>query len=294
MTVINRQPLPAGAARSRRMPWQSWLGLAVQYALVAGVVLLICAPLFWMLTASVKTRQEIYTLPISWLPETYAWENFRQAWTAVPFERYFVNSIVTTSLGSLLKVTNGVLAAYALVFLDFPKKNLIFLGILAALMVPEQVTLIPNYVLVSELGWVNSYQGIIIPGGGVAFGTFLMRQHFLTLPREVIEAARMDGAGNLRMLWSVVLPMSRPTLVAFVLITVVEKWNDYVWPLLIATDDTVRTLPLGLQQLQNSEGQTQWGVVMAGAVLVIVPVLGLFVWAQRHIVEGLTAGSVKG
>lgn len=274
--------------------WRRVAKSLLLYLMVALCVATICAPLFWMVAASFKTRQEIYTLPVSWLPGELHWKNYRQAWTAVPFERYFINSLVTTVLGSGLKVANGVLTAYALVFLRFPRKDIIFLGILAALMVPEQVVLIPNFVLVSELNWVNTYQGIIIPGGGVAFGTFLMRQHFLTLPKEVIEAARMDGAGHLRMLWTIVLPMSRPTLVTFTLITVVAKWNEYVWPLLVATDDKVRTLPLGLTQLQNSEGQTQWGVVMAGAVLVIVPILVLFVWAQRHVVEGLTAGSVKG
>lgn len=278
----------------RQLAWRSAAGVSLQYGLMALCVITICAPLVWMGAASLKTRQEIYSLPVSWFPSELRWENYRQAWTAVPFERYFFNSLVTTVLGSALKVVNGVLTAYALVFLRFPRKDIIFLAILAALMVPEQVVLIPNYVLVSDLNWVNTYQGIIIPGGGVAFGTFLMRQHFLTLPREVIEAARIDGAGHLRMLWTIVLPMSRPTLVTFTLITVVAKWNEYVWPLLVATDDKVRTLPLGLTQLQNSEGQTQWGVVMAGAVLVIVPILALFVWSQRHVVEGLTAGSVKG
>jgi sn-glycerol 3-phosphate transport system permease protein len=141
---------------------------------------------------------------------------------------------------------------------------------------------------------VNTYQGIVIPGAAVAFGTFLLRQHFLTLPREVIEAARIDGAGHLRLLWSVVLPMSRPTLVTFGLISVVGKWNEYIWPLLVARSAEMTTLPVGLTLLQDSEGSNEWGIIMAGSVMVVLPVLILFVWAQRHIVEGLTAGSVKG
>jgi len=187
-----------------------------------------------------------------------------------------------------------VLTAYALVFLRFPRKNLVFLVVLAALMVPVQITIIPNYVLVADLGWVNTYQGIIIPGAAVAFGTFLMRQQFLALPREVIEAARIDGAGHLRMLWQIVLPMSRPTLVTFGLISVVSKWNEYLWPLLVTNTAERMTLPVGLTHLQDSEGSSEWGIVMAGAVMVIAPVLAVFLWAQRHIVEGLTAGSVKG
>ncbi len=286
----DRLPVAADKVQPRRIGLARLLG----YLALGIVILLICAPLLWMLLASFKTRAEIYTLPIAWLPENIRSGNYEQAWTAVPLDRYFVNSLVTTLLGSAFKVVNGVLTAYALAFLNFPRKNLVFLFVLAALMVPEEVAVIPNYVFIADLGWINTYQGIIIPGAGVAFGTFLMRQHFLTLPREVLEAARIDGAGHLRMLWTIVLPMSRPTLVTFALITVVAKWNEYFWPLLVATDDKVRTLPLGLTQLQNSEGQTEWGVVMAGAVLVIVPVLALFLWAQRHIVEGLTAGSVKG
>ncbi|MGE0228100.1 MAG: carbohydrate ABC transporter permease [Dehalococcoidia bacterium] len=273
---------------------RAWARRSLAYFGLTAVLLVIGAPLVWMFLASFKTRAEIYTVPVSWIPTELRWSNYREAWTAVPLDHYFVNSLVITSIASALKVVNGVLTAYALAFLNFPRKNLVFLFVLAALMVPEEVTVIPNFVLISDLGWVDTYQGIIIPGAGVAFGTFLMRQHFLTLPREVIEAARIDGAGHLRMLWSIVLPMSRPTLVAFALITVVAKWNEYFWPLIVATSDSTRTLPLGLTQLQNSEGQTEWGVVMAGAVLVIVPVLALFLWAQRHVVEGLTAGSVKG
>lgn len=283
------------AVAREKAPTRRFLGWSVlAYVWLLLVVALICAPLLWMLLASVKTRAEIYTLPIAWVPEAIHWDNYSKAWTSVPFDKYFVNSVVVTSVCSSMKVANGVLTAYALAFLSFPKKNLVFLFVLAALMVPEEVTVIPNFVFISHLGWVNTYQGMIIPGAGVAFGTFLMRQHFMTLPREVIEAARIDGAGHLRMLWTIVLPMSRPTLVTFALITVVAKWNEYLWPLLVATDDRVRTLPLGLTQLQNSEGQTEWGIVMAGAVLFIVPVLALFLWSQRHIVEGLTAGSVKG
>ncbi len=264
------------------------------YLLLLLAVVIIVLPLTWMLTASLKTRQEIYTLPVSWVPETFRWQNYRQAWTAVPFERFFINSVVTTIAGSGLELINGVLTAYALVFLPFPKKNLIFLFVIAALMVPFQVTIIPNYVLVADLGWVNTYQGIVIPGAAVAFGAFLMRQQFLSLPREVIEAARIDGAGHLRMLWSIVLPMSRPALVTFALISIVAKWNDYLWPLLVTNNDQHMTLPVGLTQLQHSEGSSEWGVVMAGAVMVITPVLAVFLWAQRHIVQGLTAGSVKG
>jgi sn-glycerol 3-phosphate transport system permease protein len=294
MAEARTETLAVVTAQLDTRRWRRLAGRAVAYGSLLLVIALICAPLLWMLLASVKTRGEIYTLPVAWLPKAIHWDNYSKAWTSVPFERYFINSSVITFSCSTIKVINGVMTAYALAFLNFPRKNLVFLFVLAALMVPEEVAVIPNYVFIANRGWVNTYQGVVIPGAGVAFGTFLMRQHFLTLPKEVIEAARIDGTGHLRMLWSIVLPMSRPTLVTFALITVVAKWNEYLWPLLVATDDKVRTLPLGLTQLQNSEGATEWGIVMAGAVFVIMPILLLFLWAQRHIVEGLTAGSVKG
>jgi sn-glycerol 3-phosphate transport system permease protein len=290
--------LPAGNAlarpllRLRRSPLSPSLGLG--YLAMVLAIVVTCLPLVWMAFASLRSRQEIYTLPISWIPETLRWPNYERAWNAVPFGRYFVNSLVVTGCGASLKLINATLTAYALVFLPFPRKNLVFLAVIAALMVPAQVTLIPNYVLVSDLGWVNTYQGIIIPTGGVAIGTFLLRQHFLTIPKEIIEAASIDGAGHFRMLWQIVIPMSRPTLVAVGLVAVVTEWNDYLWPLLVANTTDFRTLPVGLTALQNSEGATEWGVVMAGTVMVIAPVLLLFLWAQRHIIEGLTAGSVKG
>jgi sn-glycerol 3-phosphate transport system permease protein len=170
----------------------------------------------------------------------------------------------------------------------------VFVAVVAALMVPEQVVLIPNYVLVSDLDWLNTYQGLVVPNAAVALGTFLMRQHFLTIPTSLVEAARLDGVGHLGLLWKVLLPVSRPSLAAFAVIAVVARWNDYLWPLLVTNTDQMKTLPVGLTLLQDSEGQSEWGIVMAGAVMVVVPIILLFLRAQRHLVEGLTAGSVKG
>jgi multiple sugar transport system permease protein/sn-glycerol 3-phosphate transport system permease protein len=161
-------------------------------------------------------------------------------------------------------------------------------------MVPGHVTLLPNYLTVSELGWINTYQGIVIPGVASAFGAFLLRQHMLTLPGELVEAARMDGAGHLRTLWSVVLPLSRPMLVTVGIVSLVSKWNDFIWPLIVTNTASMRTLPVGLLLLKNQEGYTNWGAVMAATMFVVAPVLVLFFLAQRHIVAGLTRGAVKG
>lgn len=264
------------------------------YGLMILAVLVVGAPLLWMATGAVKTLREINTFPPVWIPAHPRWENFVDAWQAAPFGRFYVNSIFTATATTLLKLVNGALCAYALAYLRFPVKNLVFIVILAALMIPFEVTILPNYLTLARLNWINTYQAIILPGAATAFGTFLLRQHFLSLPRDVLDAARVDGCGHLRLLWSVVLPMSRPVLATVGLILLEGKWNEFLWPLIVTNTDTMRTVPVGIAYLLDNEGNTEWGVVMAGTVLVIVPMLVVFLWAQRHIVEGITAGATKG
>jgi ABC-type glycerol-3-phosphate transport system permease component len=251
-------------------------------------------PLLWMLLASVKTLDQIDTFPPVWIPPRLRWENYLDAWSVAPFGRFYLNSIVMTFFGTLAKLLNGVLSAYALAYLRFPKRDLVFLVILAALMIPPQVTILPNYLTLASLNWINTYPALIVPEAGIAFGTFLLRQHFLTIPREVLEAARVDGAGHLRILWQIVLPLSQSIVATLVLLTAVGRWNDYLWPLIATSTKEMRTLPVGIAYLLDQEGNTQWGVVMAATVMVIVPLLVLFVATQRYLVEGITAGALKG
>lgn len=258
------------------------------------VVLVVALPLYWILAAALKERPDIYTVPVTWVPDPATTENFTAVRTGVDFLAYLRNSVLITATLTVVQVVLGVLSAYALAFLRFPGRGAVLMFVIAALMVPSQITMISNYALVSDLGWRNSLTGIIVPLAGVAFGTFLMRNHFLSLPTEVLEAAEMDAAGPLRTLLRVVLPMSWPTLIAFALITVVNEWNQYLWPLLIAEDSSVAPLPVGLTQLQDAEGLTNWGPVMAGTVLTMAPVLVVFLLLQRHMIKGLTAGAVKG
>ena len=185
--------------------------------------------------------------------------------------------MIITFFPAGIKIVLGVLSAYALSLLRFPGRGILFVVILAALMVPNQITIISNFALVAQLGWKNTFQGIIIPLAGVAFGTFLMRNQFLSLPHEIIEAA----------------PLSWPTLVAFSLITIVNEWNEYLWPFLMSDDERTAPLQVGLTMLQNNDGVTNWGPVMAGTVLTILPVLILFLVLQRQMIKGLTSGAVK-
>ena len=269
-------------------------GTLVRYTLLIITALVFVVPLYWVFSASLKDLQEIYTFPPVWIPTEPRVSNYSEAWYSAPFGRFYLNTIITTFFGVALEVVNAVLTAYALVFLRFPGKNLIFIVLLAALMVPIHVTILPNYLTIASLGWVNTYQGIILPGASVAFGAFLLRQHFLTLPREILEAARLDGAGHLQTLWYVILPISRPMLVTVTLVSVVTKWNDFIWPLVSTNSTSMRTLPIGLSYIFNQAGPSHWGVIMAATIFVILPVLLLFLRWQKHIVSGLTSGATKG
>ena len=278
------------------------LGRALQYAAMAIVALIIGVPLLWMASGSLMSTREILD-PNVFLPSNPVWGNYPDAWTRVPFGRFFINSAIYTAAGATLEIVLGVLCAYAFAFLKFPGKNILFMVVLASLMVPSQVTIIPNYqfmattirdILGTEGNWVNTYQGVILPGAATAFGTFLMRQGFMGLPADVLDAAKVDGAGHLRTMWEVMLPMAKPIVVTFGLISLVGKWNEYLWPLIITNTDNMRPVTVGLRLLNDAEGNDAWGVIMAGTALVVFPMLAIYVFLQRYIIDGLTAGATKG
>jgi sn-glycerol 3-phosphate transport system permease protein len=286
-------PVRNSAYRRRRIPVARIAGYAALILLVAAIG----APLFWMVTGALKTNRQIYTFPPVWIPTNPQWGNFSKAWNAAPFGRFYLNSVIITVAGTGLELINATMTAYALAFLRFPFKNLVFIIILAALMVPAQVTILPNYLTISNFlgqNWINTYQGIVLPGAAVAFGTFLLRQSFLGMPREVLDAARIDGCGHLRLLWDHVIPMSRPVLITFGLISMVSKWNDYLWPLVVTNEQRMRPIAVGISYLFNPEGRTDWGMVMAATFFVIAPLVAVFLWAQRYIIDGITAGATKG
>lgn len=257
-------------------------------------VLFIGLPLVFIVLTSFKEQSEIYTQPVTWLPGQFNFDNYVDVFERVPFLDYFRNSILITIILCAVKIVLGVISAYALSIMRFPGRNLVFLLVISALMVPSEVTVISNYALVSQLGWRDTYQGIIVPLAGIAFGTFLMRNHFMSIPNELIEAARMDHCGHFRLLWKVLLPISMPTLVAFSMITIVNEWNQYLWPFLMAETENSATLPIGLTMLQNNEGVSNWGPVMAATIMTMLPVLVMFLALQQYMIKGLISGAVKG
>lgn len=259
--------------------------------LATAVVVL---PLVWMILGSFKSPGELLTQTPRVLPDSLAPTNYSTAARTVPFGRLFLNSAIVTVIGAGLKVVLAVLTAYALVFVRFPGKRIIFVLVLATLMVPPQVSLLPNYVLISSLGGQDTYWGIILPGLGTGFATFLLRQQFMTLPVSILEAAELDGASHWRRLIGIVVPISTPAIATVALVNIVFEWNEYLWPLVIVSNPQMMTLPVGLTLLRNTEsGADSYGIVMAGTVLVLVPVLIIFAAFQRYIVSGLTQGAVK-
>lgn len=269
-------------------------GTVASYVTMVVAVGVMSVPLLWMLFASFKQPDEIYSIPLQWLPASFEPDNYAQVADTLPIGRLFLNSLGLTIVGSGLKMLLGLCCAYALVFLEFPAKKVVFAVVIFALLIPQQITIIPNYTLVASLGWLNTYQGILVPGLASAFGTFLFRQHFLTLPVSILEAAALDGAGHWRRLWGFVLPMSLPTIAAVGLVSMVAEWNEYLWPFLVVDNAEMMTLPVGLTLLQNVDGLNNWGVLMAATVLVTAPILAVFLVLQRRLVAGLTAGAVTG
>ena len=268
--------------------------IACGYLPMLLALLIVVLPLLWMVISSFKPVAEIVTTTPTFLPEEPTIENYGQVAERVPLGQVFFNSILTTAVGSFIKVLLAITTAYALVFINVRFKNVIFLGILVALMVPPEVAILPNYLTISALGGRNTLWGIILPGLGTAFGTFLLRQQFKTVPYALVEAAELDGAGHWKRLWTVLVPVTMPTIATVSLVTIVNEWNNFLWPLIIVDSADKMTLPVGLNLLNSIESSTgSYGILMAGAVLVIIPVLIIFAALQRYLVAGLTQGAVK-
>lgn len=294
MSTATDEMIPA--QRQRPLSWKNIMQTILGgYVPLVAATLVVFLPLAWMILSSLKSPGEIVTTELTILPQHPTMQNYVDAATSVPFARFFLNSVIVTTIASVIKCFLAIVTAYALVFVRFPFRRAIFLLILVALMVPPQVSVLPNYVLIAGLGGLNTYWGIILPGLGTAFGTFLLRQHFMTLPVSILESAEIDGANHWRRLWRIVFPISVPTIATVALVTIVTEWNDYIWPLIIVDHPDMMTLPVGLTLLSNSDSGSQaWGILMAGAVIVIVPILIIFAALQRYIVAGLTQGSVTG
>jgi len=261
--------------------------------LLAIVAIAIGMPFIWMISTAFKSPQEVAIFPPIWIPETPRWDNFVTAWEAAPFGRFYINSLIVTIWGVSMEVAIAALTAYAFARIEFPGRNLLFMVVLAAMMIPGQMALVPNYVTLKHLGWINKYAGIVVPHVSSVFGAFLLRQAFLSMSSELFDAATIDGAGHLRSLLNIALPLARPVVATLTLYLFIAKWNDYLWPLIITNTQDMRTLPVGLVMVRDAEYIIGPEHLMAATLFVLVPVLIVFFLAQRQLIEGIAAGALK-
>lgn len=274
--------------RALRQHWPK----VVVYAILGFGAFLILFPLLWALLSAFKPSNEVFTVPMRLFPTEWKVQNFILPFQEKPFFRYFLNSMFAALSSVALTIMVASLAGFSLAKYDYPGKQIAFMAILSTMMLPVQVLLVPLYLTVRDLGWLDSYQGLIIPQAINAFSIFLMRQHIMGIPDDYIDAARLDGANEFGILWRVVLPMSRATLSAITIFAFLGSWDSYVWPLIVATKSQFWTLPVGLSFFFG-EYSSDYGQALAAAVIIAIPVLIVFIILQRHFVEGLSRSGLK-
>jgi len=260
------------------------------------LTMIFIAPLLWIASTSFKTNNDATSLPLSWQPHpvsTQAYRTVLSTSSQTPVLRWFFNSLLAGVLNAVLVVAVDALAAYALARLAFRGRRIVFGTVIATLFIPAVVFLVPNYLIVNKLGWLDSIWAITVPSAGGAFGVFFLRQFFGALPRELEEAAVLDGANQWQVFWRVVLPLARPGLATLTVLAFLTNWNDFLWPVYVLFTPEHLTLPAGLSTLQNAAA-TNYPIVMAGAVVASVPVIALFVAAQRHVIASVAQSGIKG
>ena len=263
------------------------------YAVLWVGLFLVVAPFLWMLVSSFKPEREVRAVPPSWWPETVTMENYDRLFTQLDFPTYFMNSVIVALAVTIGNMVFCSMLGYALAKLDFPGKKALFLIVLGTLMVPGVVTFVPLFVLTTKMGLSNTLIGMILPFLAGPLGVFLMRQYIQTLPDELIQAARIDGAGELRIFASVILPLCGPALATLGILTFLASWNNFLWPLVVAQTEDKYTLPVALALYAVGQNATQYGLLLAGSVVVVLPVLAMFLFLQRHIMQGIAMTGIK-
>jgi multiple sugar transport system permease protein len=280
------------SARRHSTPGQrarSVLLHVVMYALA----LLTVAPFAWMVLTSFKPLGEILTAPPTWWPEDFTFSNYQDAFSAAPFGRFYANSLfvaVAVTVGQLITCS---LAAYAFARMQFKGRDILFYLFLGTMMVPAHVTMIPSFMILHWLGWIDTYAALIVPGLASAFGTFLLRQFFLTIPKELEEAAFIDGCSRFGVLWRIILPLSKPALATLAIFTFMAVFNDFIWALIVLNTQEMYTVQLGLAIFRDRYS-VEWGSLMAGSVVATLPILVVFFFAQKYFIQGITLSGLKG
>lgn len=271
---------------------RGFVRLATYLILVAGA-LFILLPFVWMIVTSLKPSAEVLLMPPKWLPSRIQWENYVQAFESAPFVRYFCNSVIVTVLITAGELVTTVLAAFAFSQFQFRGRQVLFLLLVATMMVPGEILVIPNFVTLAKLGWVDTYKALALPWCASVFSIFLLRQQFSSIPQDFRKAARVDGCGDLRYLLTVLVPMSRPTVVSIALLKVINSWNSYLWPLIATNTNDMRTLPVGLAFFSTEAG-VKYNTLMAFSIMIILPTLVVYLFTQKYIIRGVSNTGLKG
>ncbi|MHA6618799.1 carbohydrate ABC transporter permease [Pseudonocardia sp. DLS-67] len=279
---------PARSTRRRPSP-----RTVVSQVLLTAVLLLFLMPFVWMIATALKPPAEVFGTGTGLVGSEIRWSNFAEAWGYLPFGRFMVNGLFVAVAGTVVVCVTSVLSAYAFARLRFRFRDRIFLLYLGTLMVPQEVTVVPMFILMQQFRWVDSYAALILPWAFTAFGTFLLRQFFLSIPRELEEAATIDGASRLRILLQVVVPIARPAIAVLAVFTFINYWNSFLWPLIVVNSRDMSTVPLGLNLFLSQNGN-QWHLLMAAAAISMVPTVAMVVLLQRHLVRGIALSGLGG
>ncbi|MCB0405427.1 MAG: carbohydrate ABC transporter permease [Bdellovibrionales bacterium] len=251
-------------------------------------------PILYMVSLSFKQGVEVFAFPPTVFPKSLKLNNYDAALKAAPVGRFLVNSLIQATSITLLQVFTAILAAYALARTEFPGKKFFLVIILATMMVPGEVIIIPNYLTLAKLGWLDTYAGLVVPFGASGFGVFLLYQFFKSIPKELEEAARVDGASRLRFLFQIMVPLSMPAVVAFAVYAFVSAWNQYLWPLVVTQSTEMQTAQIGIGMFRAENEANSWGMIMAATTLLIAPSIALFLATQKQFVQGITMSGLKG
>lgn len=291
MTTIATTPVLADTPR-RRPPARRGRGFPLRLTAALLCALVLIFPLYWMVVVAFSPREELLTTQVRLWPQHFTLENFDRIFTSFPVLTWFGNSVAITGVVTVITVVVNLLAGYAFAHLRFPGNSVVFLLLLSTMMLPVQVIMVSQFALITDLGIYGTYWGVILPTAASAFGVFLSRQFILGIPREVIEAARVDGAGAWRIFLRIVLPLCKPLIAVLTLLTVMSTWNDFSWPLIALKQNNLFTLPIGLLYLQGQFG-SDYGATMAFALLSVLPIVVLFLLFQRYFVQGFTRSGLK-
>lgn len=289
-----------------RLEERGVLRKSIYYLLLVLFAIVMALPFYWSIITSIKPDSDIFALPTIWFPIRFTVSHYNDAFSLIPYARYFMNSFYLASMGVVLNLFFGSLSGYAFAKLRFPGRDVLFKILLSSIMVPAVVVMIPQFLVLKNFplvggnnlfgqggtGLLNSYWAVLLPGAAGAFGVFLMRQFFITLPEELIEAARIEGAHEFRIFWKIMLPLTTPALAALSIFTFQAGWNSFLWPLIVLNDPDKATIQMGLQAFTYNKS-TDFGAMMAGSLVAILPMLLLFIFLQKYFIRGVALSGIK-